>query len=228
MSARLRLAAGATLVMLALASSGCLEAPFAPPPKRSGLCVATSSGPFTCSEGCAGQVVEASVSCASTLEGTFDADQRVCRFSDGSSADFGAPLGSLSEVAIGERPFSLTMQRSGKTCLQLHIDPAPEHDSDPPRTTELVVGQRACYQQRVTYAPKPFESGLHPVEVELLCEQQLLRGSGSELCGSCPQGSCDELPLLRVELAEDTAGVVDVRLVAGDRVTPLLSCRRPR
>lgn len=228
MSALVRLACAVVLGALSLQAVGCLEAPFAPPPERSGLCVATSSASFSCTDNCAGQVVEASVSCASTLEGTFDADQRICRFADGSSADFGAPLGSLTEVGRGEQPFTLTLQRAGKTCLQLSIDAAPEFDSAPPRTTELVINERTCFQQRVTYGPKPFESGLRPVEVEMLCEQQLLRGSGDELCGSCPRGGCDELPLLRVELAEDTAGIVDVRLVAGEQITPLFSCRRPR
>lgn len=204
--------------------AGCLEAPFAPPPTRSGRCAAAERGAFGCKDDCAQRQVEASAVCTSTLEGVFDPGDRLCRFGDETVADFGATLPTPSELSQGRDPFNLTITRGGVPCLVLRVDPAPAHDPDPPRETELLLGDEGCFRQRETFATTA-SGGFELDGVELLCDGKLRAARRPELCAECTAQDCDKLSLLRVELAE-TAGLVELRLVAGPRVTPLLSCRR--
>jgi hypothetical protein len=224
---RLIVASTSTLIIacaMIVGLAGCLEAPFAPAPTSGGRCAASGQSSFGCGDDCAQKQVEASAVCTSTLEGQFDAGDRLCRFADGTVADFGATLPSPSELAEGREPFSLTISRGSTPCLALRVDAAPAFDLDPPRETELLIGEQGCFRQRATYAVAS-SGGFELDAIELLCDGRLRSARRPELCADCPMQDCRELALLRVELAEN-AGLVELRLVAGARVTPLLSCRR--
>ena len=211
---------GSLLVSLLL--TGCLESPFAPPPTLEGRCVAEKHSRFGCGDTCVGLQVETSVSCASTLEGRFDASGRVCRFDDGTLAVFATPLPRPGDRGDLTQPFGLEIRRGdGSTCLDLRISPPPAAEAGL-RETQLLVGD-TCFRQRERFQSKGDSLVLD--EVEVLCGGELRSAQQPELCGACADSDCAKLPLLRVEVSEQK-GLVLLRLVAGDRQTQLFSCRR--
>ncbi len=211
-------------VVLLLCS--CNESLYAPVPEEI-PCGASDDHPcrFDCKLDCAATMVEMATACMQSLQGSFDNGRTRCDFPDGGQVSFPWPVpGPGSDLTA--RSWTLVLWRDTTACLDVSAEPLPWVAGTFHSTAEVQTGGRT-YRQELTMTASSSDGSGAPTAQQIIIDCPDGRpheATGPGICDGCEGGDCRNLPLL--ELATSWSGdSLDFELRAGDRVTPLFSCR---
>jgi hypothetical protein len=125
------------MIMIALATTGCMESPFAPQPFTEDRC-GEQEHPCSleCGLDCALVTVDSAAACMMTLEGTLDSSRTRCSFVDGSRVTFSWPLPAQG-TDLTLRSWSVEIRKEGRLCLAIRSQPLPWIAGGMSSTTEI-------------------------------------------------------------------------------------------
>ena len=223
---RARAAATATALLLC---AGCDESLYAPPAEIVPCGAVDRPCRLTCELDCAATVVDMAAGCMQSMQGTLDSAGTRCDFPDGTRATFAWPIPAAGGD-VSARSWRLELAgASGEPCLSVSAEPLPWVAGGFRSRTEVRTS-RVSYTQELSMRELPSADDGGAVRPDLdrllvLCpDGRYFEGQGREACGGCADADCSKLPLVELHASWSDL-TLDFDLRAGERVTPLFSCR---